>query len=458
MQKGLICYQELFLKTLSNLHNCSWIRMKNTSEIVRSELISEILRLLNSETGIKLIAVPFMGVSTIMERIWTYCKPGGELYDRCIAFYFKKEKYELDLIKEEFSDQLRYDHGYSVVSFKSDSLHKLCKEVLSIVERKGSNKMLLFIFDNFQKHFTKYTIDEYDSILDKYTISNIRNLSQEKDTKLRFIVNYHVPVDPLVGDDWYLNTFRSVYVKLLTESQAREMISIIRRNNGLEINQSIIGQAMRYGGLHPQTLELAAKQILDNGKIPLSLKNKLENRFLAIVNFMKKKGTEAEDDKWYYLGRLISMTANPISLKLKDGDLISSYFYSTGEKIEFFSEFFREYINQKRKEMGDIKQSDSKTVENVIETIWALLATLIIVGGVIGVFYYLTKSIFVSVFLLAGLWIISVTVYAFAIYIVRPDTEKVFLEIFQTVARKVPPLSLIYKRKVIDVRHVKEDP
>src|SRR5690606_10025204 len=103
----------------------------------------------------------------------------------------------------------------------------------------------------------------------KSTICVFRALDENKENNIQFVVDFFVPLDPILDEDWYLYTFQSYYLNLLTIDQARELILLVRtnQNDPLETNEQVIQTALHYGGRHPEFLEHVSLNIQDNGDI-----------------------------------------------------------------------------------------------------------------------------------------------------------------------------------------------
>ena len=203
----------------------------------------------------------------------------------------------------------------------------------------------MFILDNFQRNFFDYHESKGTdyTVLTQRAIESIRELAEDRDNGIHFVVSYRYPPDVLLNTDWYLNNLRSLDVGLLTDTESRDLVMRVRTQEGLPVTDELMERILYFGGRHPYLLNEAAHTSFPDGERELRRWN--ERHYRAIKDYLAK----CDGDEEISMGVLRSVAGgDPGALDQAGSHLAEKYCYRArnddhdGRRV--FSEHFAQSL------------------------------------------------------------------------------------------------------------------
>lgn len=319
-----------------------------TSAFIREEIIDDIFRALKRSDSVRLAGVPHIGITSIMKRIDDKCRPGGDWGDKYFSFYISSH-YDLNSVASQINDRLE-SNKLSRLPANLNQFVDLCEKAASICRKELADKRqvnidTVFLLDDFHKNFQAYNKDDVNTLLSVNAMKDIKKIIERK-REIYFIVSYTHPYDPLLNTDWYLNNLYSIYVEMLTEQEADNLVRIRRINNGLPIDADSLNKIAFYCGRHPELLNRAAITDFSNKRDERALLDWLKKRHDSIYRYIMDNDSHPEKPSIEILKR----TARIQDADKPDNELVKGYCY-TEEKdgkliYRIFSKYFAEYLSK----------------------------------------------------------------------------------------------------------------
>ena len=360
----------------------------NISEFVRDNTVSKIEKRINSGDSIKLVALPKMGTTSIMQYIAYQANKRKEMFKDFLCIYISG-RYKPNEVKKLVSEQL--SKRYSKIEY--DNFEFYISRVYEKLKYKNPGKVFIFLLDDFQANFKKYS----GSTLDQSSLTQIRHLSEQKD--LFFIVSYKFPIQIDIKDDWYLNNFYRINIEMLNKAEAKKLIKLIRYNKNLEFNDDIFNKIYYYTGGHPDLINDIAKENISHQDI--WLQRKVINRYTQIYTYILNKGEELFNDNSSYIKTLFENIKNYDEKKIPS--FISQYFITNSDNRKvIFSEFFKTWIenkpypNPQDKKSSNFQESNrNKLFRGITLSVILIIITLVGVTIALKMFGITTLTIFI---------------------------------------------------------------
>ena len=310
----------------------------NISEFVRDKIVSEIEKQINKGESIKLVGLPKIGITSIMLYIHLQTTKIKEIFKNYESIYIEG-RYNLDEIIDQITEQLNRI-GLNNFHPKQTSFEGILKHTYDLLNYEYPGRKVLFILDDFQSNFKKYNAN---SLLDKTALEKLRNFAERKND-VSFIVNYKYPIQIDVEEDWYLNTFRRIEIKMLSIDECKELIKIKRERKKLNYSEEVFNMIYKYSGGYPLLIDDISNDNLENEQKIIST---VERRYSQIDNYLKDKGSLIFKDKLHYIRLLLNKIKYTNTIVEKD-DFINEYFVNDEKgNTLMFSQYFKEWISKK---------------------------------------------------------------------------------------------------------------
>ncbi|MFM9946406.1 MAG: OmpA family protein [Saprospiraceae bacterium] len=290
------------------------LNQANVNEFVRIEEVFEIERLIKNGESIKLIGIPKIGISYIMQYIHLQSTSIKECFENYISFYIN-DRYTLSDIKDSFYNQLE-NINIKNFTINSNYFDLILHEVFKTVKAKYPDKKILFILDDFQKNFVAYN---ENSILNEPAIKRMKDVSNTLD--LSIIVSYNYPLDSELRDDWYLNNFFGKKINYLLPDACKKLLRIKFEKKQMQYSETIFNQIMYYCGGYPFLLDNISFEDIGSEK---PLKVKIEHRYEQILFYLRNKGSYLYKDENYYINYILK-TIKP-TFTVPENEFIERYF------------------------------------------------------------------------------------------------------------------------------------
>ncbi len=270
-------------------------RMIDESTFVRQELVEQIFSHIKNGNSVKLIGVPNIGMSTIMQYLFQKIQVTKEWGNNYFAFYIKSE-YEMESFSSCLLEQLSAA-GLDEKPLSGKSVRALILEARDRVKRKTPDGRVVFLLDNFVtklEYFAFKAEPPFRTMLTRSAVEDIRNIDARQGD-VCFVVNYHNPPDVLLDTDWYLNDFATEQVPFLSEAEARRLVKSVREKEGSPLSSRDFKRILHDGGRHPQILNHAASTRLHSDRN--DFESWVKRRYVGIENHIRDEEKLLEEKK-----------------------------------------------------------------------------------------------------------------------------------------------------------------